>query len=91
MHRLGFSPQVPARRVAERDEQSVAAWKEPHEAVSGDRGSPRRRLLLVLGRPHRPRRRHQQYDPRSLSAWWSPATSRTSFNASTNDRSPGPR
>ncbi|MER5720341.1 winged helix-turn-helix domain-containing protein [Streptomyces sp. NPDC002132] len=27
-HRLGFSPQVPARRVAERDEQAVAAWKE---------------------------------------------------------------
>lgn len=28
MHRLGFSPQVPARRAAERDEQAVAAWKE---------------------------------------------------------------
>ncbi|MER6011083.1 IS630 family transposase [Streptomyces bluensis] len=28
MHRLGFSPQVPARRVAERDEQAVTAWKE---------------------------------------------------------------
>ncbi|MFC8720728.1 winged helix-turn-helix domain-containing protein [Kitasatospora sp. NPDC057198] len=28
MHRLGFSPQVPARRVAERDEQAVNAWKE---------------------------------------------------------------
>ncbi|MFH8507795.1 IS630 family transposase [Streptomyces flaveolus] len=28
MHRLGFSPQVPARRVAEGDEQAVAAWKE---------------------------------------------------------------
>ncbi|MGW1729281.1 helix-turn-helix domain-containing protein, partial [Streptomyces sp. NPDC002306] len=27
MHRLGFSPQVPARRVAERDEQAVAVWK----------------------------------------------------------------
>lgn len=27
MHRLGFSPQVPARRVAERDEQAVTAWK----------------------------------------------------------------
>ncbi|MFD4589071.1 winged helix-turn-helix domain-containing protein [Streptomyces sp. NPDC058434] len=25
MHRLGFSPQVPARRVAERDEQAVGA------------------------------------------------------------------
>ncbi|MER5348701.1 winged helix-turn-helix domain-containing protein [Streptomyces mirabilis] len=28
MHRLGFSPQVPGRRVAERDEQAVSVWKE---------------------------------------------------------------
>ncbi|MFI8086556.1 winged helix-turn-helix domain-containing protein [Kitasatospora sp. NPDC086009] len=28
VHRLGFSPQVPARRVAERDQQAVTAWKE---------------------------------------------------------------
>ncbi|MFF4674524.1 IS630 family transposase [Streptomyces sp. NPDC001279] len=28
MHRLGFSPQVPARRVAERDERAVAVWEE---------------------------------------------------------------
>ncbi|WUW36661.1 winged helix-turn-helix domain-containing protein [Streptomyces sp. NBC_01462] len=28
MHRLGFSPQVPARRVAERDEQAVSGWRE---------------------------------------------------------------
>ncbi|WSQ55657.1 winged helix-turn-helix domain-containing protein [Streptomyces sp. NBC_01217] len=28
MHRLGFSPQVPGRRVAERDEQAVTVWKE---------------------------------------------------------------
>ncbi|MEU1543082.1 winged helix-turn-helix domain-containing protein [Actinacidiphila glaucinigra] len=28
MHWLGFSPQVPGRRVAERDEQAVPAWKE---------------------------------------------------------------
>jgi transposase len=27
-HRLGFTPQIPARRVAERDEQAVAQWKE---------------------------------------------------------------
>ncbi|MEU4788075.1 winged helix-turn-helix domain-containing protein, partial [Nocardiopsis alba] len=25
MHRLGFTPQVPTRRAAERDEQAVAA------------------------------------------------------------------
>ncbi|MFJ5068189.1 winged helix-turn-helix domain-containing protein [Kitasatospora sp. NPDC088556] len=28
MHRLGFTPQVPARRAAERDERAVTAWKE---------------------------------------------------------------
>ncbi|MEJ8640022.1 winged helix-turn-helix domain-containing protein [Streptomyces sp. MS2.AVA.5] len=28
MHRIGFTPQVPARRVAERDEQAVTTWKE---------------------------------------------------------------
>ncbi|MET7728539.1 winged helix-turn-helix domain-containing protein [Streptomyces mirabilis] len=28
MRRLGFTPQMPARRVAERDEQAVAGWKE---------------------------------------------------------------
>ncbi|MFD5434769.1 transposase [Kitasatospora sp. NPDC127067] len=28
MHRVGFSPQVPARRVAEPDEQAVTARKE---------------------------------------------------------------
>jgi transposase len=28
MHRLGFSPQVPARRVAERNERAVTVWKE---------------------------------------------------------------
>jgi transposase len=28
MHRLGFTPQMPRRRAAERDEATVAAWKE---------------------------------------------------------------
>src|SRR4051794_11124310 len=28
MHRLGFFPQVPVRRVAERDEEAVKMWKE---------------------------------------------------------------
>ncbi|MFG2463596.1 winged helix-turn-helix domain-containing protein [Streptomyces sp. NPDC048523] len=27
MHWLGFSPQVPVRRVAERDEEAVKMWK----------------------------------------------------------------
>ncbi len=40
MHRLGFSPQVPARRVAERDEQAVAVWKEATWAEVKERGRP---------------------------------------------------
>jgi transposase len=27
LHRLGFSPQVPAHRAAERDEDAIAAWR----------------------------------------------------------------
>ena len=26
-HRIGFSPQVPVRRAAERDEDAIAAWR----------------------------------------------------------------
>ncbi len=26
-HRLGFTPQVPVRRAAERDEGAIAAWR----------------------------------------------------------------
>ncbi|WP_338141178.1 winged helix-turn-helix domain-containing protein [Streptomyces clavuligerus] len=40
MHRLGFSPQVPARRVAERDEQAVAVWKEATWAEVEGPGRP---------------------------------------------------
>nr|WP_307020880.1 winged helix-turn-helix domain-containing protein [Streptomyces canus] len=40
MHRLGFSPQVPARRVAERDEQAVTAWKEVTWAEVKEPGRP---------------------------------------------------
>ncbi|MFQ6146744.1 winged helix-turn-helix domain-containing protein [Streptomyces seoulensis] len=40
MHRLGFSPQVPARRVAERDEQAVTVWKEETWAEVKERGRP---------------------------------------------------
>ncbi|WP_258056252.1 winged helix-turn-helix domain-containing protein [Streptomyces sp. Ru62] len=42
MHRLGFSPQMPTRRVAERDEQAVAAWKETIWAEAKERGRPAR-------------------------------------------------
>uniref|UniRef100_UPI0038D3C792 winged helix-turn-helix domain-containing protein n=1 Tax=Streptomyces europaeiscabiei TaxID=146819 RepID=UPI0038D3C792 len=40
MHRLGFSPQVPARRVAERDEESVKVWKEATWAEVKGPGRP---------------------------------------------------
>ncbi|MET8747148.1 winged helix-turn-helix domain-containing protein [Streptomyces sp. NPDC004728] len=40
MHRLGFSPQVPARRVAERDEQAVTVWKEATWDEVGEPGRP---------------------------------------------------
>lgn len=40
MHRLGFSPQVPVRRVAERDEQAVAVWKEATWAEVKGPGRP---------------------------------------------------
>ncbi|MFD3761246.1 winged helix-turn-helix domain-containing protein [Streptomyces sp. NPDC058622] len=40
MHRLGFSPQVPARRVAGRDEQAVSAWREVTWAEAKGPGRP---------------------------------------------------
>ncbi|MFF4097823.1 winged helix-turn-helix domain-containing protein [Streptomyces sp. NPDC001834] len=58
MHRLGFSPQVPARKVAERDEQAVTAWKEATWAEVKERGRPagatsasRTRQASPAGRP----------------------------------------
>jgi transposase len=47
MRRLGFTPQVPARRASERDEQAVAGWKEatwvqvkpPRRPVAGSSAS----------------------------------------------------
>nr|WP_267885591.1 winged helix-turn-helix domain-containing protein [Streptomyces sp. NRRL B-1347] len=40
MHRLGFSPQVPTRRAAERDEQAVTVWKEVTCAGVKEPGRP---------------------------------------------------
>ncbi|MCX5152381.1 winged helix-turn-helix domain-containing protein [Streptomyces sp. NBC_00320] len=40
MHRLGFSPQVPTRRVAERDEQAVNTWREATWAEVKGPGRP---------------------------------------------------
>ncbi|WP_280855018.1 MULTISPECIES: winged helix-turn-helix domain-containing protein [unclassified Streptomyces] len=58
MHRLGFSPQVPARRVAEHDEQAVAAWKEAAWAEvkgpgrrAGATSASRKKSASPAGRP----------------------------------------
>ncbi|MEU1543904.1 winged helix-turn-helix domain-containing protein [Actinacidiphila glaucinigra] len=58
MHRLGFSPQVPGRRVAERDEQAVTTWKEATwEEVkepgrpAGDTSASRTRQASPVDRP----------------------------------------
>lgn len=40
MHRLGLSPQIPVRRVAERDAQAVQAWKEATWAEVKEHGRP---------------------------------------------------
>ncbi|MFD8396522.1 winged helix-turn-helix domain-containing protein [Streptomyces sp. NPDC059680] len=40
IHRIAFTPQVPARRVAERDEQAVTAWKEATWAEVKGPGRP---------------------------------------------------
>ncbi|MEU3743282.1 winged helix-turn-helix domain-containing protein [Streptomyces sp. NPDC032198] len=53
MHRLGFSPQVPARRVAERDEQAVEVWKEATWAEVKEPGRPAGATSAVGGRTDR--------------------------------------
>ncbi|MFE1875563.1 winged helix-turn-helix domain-containing protein [Streptomyces sp. NPDC059496] len=59
MHRLGFSPQVPARhvparRVAERDEQAVTAWKEATWAEVNGSGRPAGATSASRTRPGSP-------------------------------------
>ncbi|MCX5107282.1 winged helix-turn-helix domain-containing protein [Streptomyces sp. NBC_00378] len=58
VHRLGFSPQVPARRVAERDEQAVTTRKEATWAEvevpgrpAGATSASRTRQASPAGRP----------------------------------------
>ncbi|MEV6994401.1 winged helix-turn-helix domain-containing protein [Streptomyces sp. NPDC093228] len=58
MHRLGFSAQGPTRRVAERGEQAVTAWKEATWAEVKEPGRPagatsasRTRQASPAGRP----------------------------------------
>ncbi|MEU8936338.1 winged helix-turn-helix domain-containing protein [Streptomyces sp. NPDC048409] len=58
MRWLGFSPQVPARRFAERDDQAVAVWKEATRAEvkgserhAGATSTSRTRQASLDGRP----------------------------------------
>jgi hypothetical protein len=51
MHRLGFSPQIPARRVAERDEQAVTVWKEATWAEVKGPGRPAEATSALRTRP----------------------------------------
>jgi putative transposase len=47
LHRLGFSPQVPVHRAAERDEDAIAAWRAVTWAkVRGSRRRPGRMSAL---------------------------------------------
>ncbi|MFF1561500.1 winged helix-turn-helix domain-containing protein [Streptomyces sp. NPDC058279] len=54
MHRLGFSPQVPARRVAERDEQAVRVWREATWAEVKGLGRPAGATSASRTRPGSP-------------------------------------
>lgn len=54
MHRLGFSPQVPARRVAERDEQAVKVWKEATWAEVKEPGRPAGAMSASRTKPGSP-------------------------------------
>jgi len=58
MRRLGFTPQKPARRAAERDEAAVTAWKEGawpevkrHRRPPAAGSASRTRPVSVSGRP----------------------------------------
>ncbi|MFC7819327.1 winged helix-turn-helix domain-containing protein [Streptomyces sp. M92] len=72
MHRLGFSPQVPARRGAERDEQAVTAWKERIWAEAKGPGRP----LSSYGRCNTPVQGVLQ-QPLELKACGATSASRT--------------
>ncbi|WP_411143876.1 helix-turn-helix domain-containing protein [Streptomyces sp. x-80] len=54
MRRLGFTPQVPARRAAERDEQAVASWREATWAQVEPPGRPARDGSVSRTRPDSP-------------------------------------
>jgi transposase len=54
MRRLGFTPQVPARRVAERDEQAVTVWKEATWAEVKEPGRPATASSASRTRPDSP-------------------------------------
>ncbi|WP_370103607.1 winged helix-turn-helix domain-containing protein [Streptacidiphilus sp. MAP12-20] len=42
LHRIGWSPQVPVLRAAERDEEAVATWRAERSSIRGRRPSSAR-------------------------------------------------
>ena len=71
LHRLGFSPQVPVHRAAERDEDAIAAWRAVTWAkVRGSRRRPGRTCALRT-RPGRTcaRRRPAPGRPAGTPPW----------------------
>ena len=79
LHRMGFSPQVPVHRAAERDEGKIAAWRaETWAKVRGWRQRPGRGSASRT-RPARPcaRRRPAPGPAVGTPPWsWSPARDR---------------
>ncbi|MEG3632140.1 helix-turn-helix domain-containing protein [Streptomyces poriticola] len=53
LHRLGWSPQVPAHRAVERDEQAVERWRTEQWSRVGGRPSSWARGLSSRTRPGR--------------------------------------
>ncbi|MEU6557135.1 winged helix-turn-helix domain-containing protein [Streptomyces sp. NPDC046915] len=58
IHRPGFTPRIPARRMTERDEQAVAQWKEATWTEVNEPGRPaeggsasRTKPASLAGRP----------------------------------------
>nr|BFD86955.1 hypothetical protein StreXyl84_63560 [Streptomyces sp. Xyl84] len=71
MHRLGFSPQVPARRVAERDEQAVTAWKEATWAEVKEPGRPAEATSVSRTKPGSPAGRPKDEPGAGAATHWS--------------------
>ncbi|MFF1497585.1 transposase [Streptomyces sp. NPDC058304] len=68
MHRLGFSPQAPARLVAERDEQALTAWRGGDLGGGTWPGRPAGATSASRTKPGRTIGPHRRCPPRSKAA-----------------------